>query len=227
MALNRVTRVDDRVKIRNVLLSVSDKTGLGALVEGLLAVHPEVKLYSTGGTYAHLESLLGDRAGASLRSVSDYTGQPEMQGGLVKTLDFKIYMGLLSETYNDAHRADLKRTACVEFDLVVVNLYPFTQTIAQAGVTLEDARAHVDIGGPCMLRASAKNFLRVASVCDPADYPGLLDELKKNGGTLGLASRLNFAKKTFAHTSAYDTAIAGFLAAQAGIPSDLYTFGDR
>jgi len=227
MALNRVSRVDDRVKIRNVLLSVSDKTGLGALVEGLLAVNPDLRLYSTGGTYAHLESLLGERAAVSLKAVSDYTGQPEMQGGLVKTLDFKIYMGLLSETYNEAHRLDLKRTACIEFDLVVVNLYPFQQTVAATGVTLEDARANIDIGGPCMLRASAKNFLRVASVCDPADYPSLVDELKKNQGTLGLASRLTFAKKTFAHTAAYDSAISAFLLSVPTLPDDLYQYGGR
>ena len=190
MALNRVSRVDDRVKVRNVLVSVSDKTGLGSLVEGLIEVNPDVRFYSTGGTFAHLESLLGDRAAVHLKAVSDYTGQPEMQGGLVKTLDFKIYMGLLSETYNDAHRLDLKRTACLEFDLVVVNLYPFQNTVAQPGVTLEDARAHIDIGGPCMLRASAKNFLRVASVCDPADYSSLLGELKKNAASTVLNAEI-------------------------------------
>lgn len=227
MALNRVSRVDDRVKVRNVLLSVSDKTGLGPLVEGLLAVNPEVRFYSTGGTFAHLESLLGTRAGTHLKAVSDYTGQPEMQGGLVKTLDFKIYMGLLSETYNDAHRLDLKRTACIEFDLVVVNLYPFQNTVAQPGVTLEDARAHIDIGGPCMLRASAKNFLRVASVCDPGDYPGLIDELKASGGTTALGTRLALAKKTFAHTAAYDTAISSYLVAQDGSLDGLYQWGGR
>jgi phosphoribosylaminoimidazolecarboxamide formyltransferase/IMP cyclohydrolase len=227
MALNRVSRVDDRVKVRNVLLSVSDKTGLAALVEGLIAVNPEIRFYSTGGTYAHLASLLGDRAPVHLKAVSDYTGQPEMQGGLVKTLDFKIYMGLLSETYNDAHRSDLKRTACIEFDLTVVNLYPFQDTVAQPGVTLEDARAHIDIGGPCMLRASAKNFLRVASVCDPADYAGLLDELRKNGATTGLTSRLTFAKKSFAHTAAYDTAIAAYLLGQTSGPEGLYQWGGR
>ena len=217
MALNRVSRVDDRIKIRNALLSVSDKTGLTALVEGLLAVNPDVRFYSTGGTYAHLQSLLGDRSATSLKSVSDYTGQPEMQGGLVKTLDFKIYMGLLSETYNDAHRLDLKRTGCVEFDLVIVNLYPFQNTIAQPGVTLEDARAHIDIGGPCMLRASAKNFLRVASVCDPSDYEELLAELQQQGGTLGLERPLALAKKSFAHTAAYDTAIANYLCGDVGV----------
>lgn len=227
MALNRVSRVDDRVLLRNVLLSVSDKTGLGALVEGLIAVNPDVRLYSTGGTFAHLQSLLGDRAAVHLKSVSDYTGQPEMQGGLVKTLDFKIYMGLLSETYNDAHRLDLKRTACIEFDLVVVNLYPFQNTVAQPGVTLEDARAHIDIGGPCMLRASAKNYLRVASVCDPADYASLLAEFKAQNGTTSLATRLNFAKKTFAHTAAYDAAISAYLLSQTGSLEGLYQWGGR
>jgi phosphoribosylaminoimidazolecarboxamide formyltransferase / IMP cyclohydrolase len=191
-----------------------------------LKVSPEVKFYSTGGTYAHLASLLGDRAEVHLRAVSDYTGQPEMQGGLVKTLDFKIYMGLLSETYNDAHRVDLRRTACLEFDLVVVNLYPFQNTVAQPGVSLEDARAHVDIGGPCMLRASAKNFLRVASLCDPADYQAFLDELSKNQGTTGLVSRLTLAKKTFGHTAAYDAAIAAYLLTQPGVPEGLYVYGD-
>jgi len=224
MGLNRVSRVDDRVKIRNVLVSVSDKTGLGPFVEGLIAVNPEVRFYSTGGTFAHLQSLFGERAPTYLRSVSDYTGQPEMQGGLVKTLDFKIYMGLLSETYNDEHRADLKRTGCVEFDLVAVNLYPFQNTVAQPGITLEDARTHVDIGGPCMLRASAKNFLRVASVCDPSDYGNILEELKQNGA-LGLTFRLELAKKTFAHTAAYDAAIAAYLLDQHDL--GVYQFGGR
>jgi phosphoribosylaminoimidazolecarboxamide formyltransferase / IMP cyclohydrolase len=225
MSLNRVSRADDRVRVRNVLVSVSDKTGLAVLVAGLISVNPEIKFYSTGGTYAHLESLLGDQAKIHLKSVSEYTGQPEMQGGLVKTLDFKIYMGLLSETYNDAHRLDLKRTASVEFDLVVVNLYRFEDTVAQPGVTLEDARTHIDIGGPCMLRASAKNFLRVASVCDPDDYPLLLDELKKNEATTGLVTRLAFAKKTFAHTAAYDTTIAHFLTNHTGSLEGLYQRG--
>jgi phosphoribosylaminoimidazolecarboxamide formyltransferase/IMP cyclohydrolase len=225
MALNRVSRVDDRVKVRNVLLSVSDKTGLGPLVEGLIGINPEIRFYSTGGTFAHLQSLLGERAAVHLRSVSDYTGQPEMQGGLVKTLDFKIYMGLLSETYNDDHRADLKRTGCVEFDLVAVNLYPFQKTVAQAGITLEDARTNIDIGGPCMLRASAKNFLRVASVCDPSDYPHIIEELKASGGTLSLESRFELAKKSFAHTAAYDAAISTYLLTQHEF--GVYQFGGR
>ena len=145
-------------------------------------------------------------------AVSDYTGQPEMQGGLVKTLDFKIYLGLLSETYNDAHQADLQRLAAKPIDMVVVNLYPFRETVARADVTPEMARTNIDIGGPCMVRASAKNYLRVASVTDPGDYANIAQELEAHGGTLGLDTRFRLMKKAFAHTAAYDTAIAGFFA---------------
>ena len=146
--------------------------------------------------------------------VSDYTGQPEMQGGLVKTLDFKIYLGLLSETYNPAHEADLKRVRGVPIDLVAVNLYPFAQTVARAGATPEEARANIDIGGPCMVRAAAKNFLRVASVTDPADYGRIAAEMKAGGGSLALQTRYELARKAFAHTAAYDTAIAAYWAAR-------------
>jgi len=134
-------------------------------------------------------------------------------------------MGLLSETYNGEHQADLKRTGCVEFDLVAVNLYPFANTVAQEGATLEDARTNIDIGGPCMLRASAKNFLRVASVCDPADYEGIVGELKKSDGALSLASRLALAKKSFAHTAAYDAAISQYLVDQRDF--GVYQLGGR
>ena len=210
MALNIVDKTDDRVQIKNVLMSVSDKTGLETFVPALIEACPGVKIYSTGGTYAKIKEILGDRAEGTLVAVSDYTGQPEMQGGLVKTLDFKIYLGLLSEKYNDAHQADLKRLAAEAIDMVVVNLYPFRQTVAKAGVTPEMARTNIDIGGPCMVRASAKNYLRVASVTDPQDYPNLVNELKDHGGTLGFDTRFRLMKKSFAHTAAYDAAIAQF-----------------
>lgn len=214
MALNIVEKIDGPVKIQNVLASVSDKTDLEELVPGLVAMNPEVRIYSTGGTYRRIAEILGEEAASRhLVSVSAYTGQPEMQGGLVKTLDFKIYLGLLSETYNDAHVADLARVNGVPIDMVVVNLYPFRETVAQAGVTPEMARTHIDIGGPCMVRASAKNYLRVASVTDPADYPGILLEMQQTGGALSLGTRLALAREAFAHTAGYDTAIASYLGA--------------
>ena len=211
MQLNRVEKIDNFVKIRNVLISTADKSGLEVLVRGLLEINPEIMIYSTGGTYGRIKEILGEAYERNLTAVSSYTGQPEMQGGLVKTLDFKIYLGLLSETYNEAHKSDLERTSAVEFDMVVVNLYPFSETIKRPGVSLEDARANIDIGGPCMLRASAKNYLRVASVCSPSDYEAILGHLKENGGKISFDFRFALAGKTFTHTAEYDGEISRFL----------------
>ena len=215
MALNIVTETDARIKIRNVLMSVSDKTGLDEFVPALVKACPGVRIYSTGGTYAKIKELLGDEADKTLVAVSDYTGQPEMQGGLVKTLDFKIYLGLLSETYNEAHQSDLKRLEANPIDMVVVNLYPFRETVAKDGVTPEMARTNIDIGGPCMIRASAKNYLRVASVTDPLDYGNIVNELADHEGTLGFDTRFKLMKKAFAHTAEYDSAIANFFTSRA------------
>ena len=215
MAGNIVREIDDWVKIRRVLVSVSDKAGLDTLVPALVAIKPDIHFYSTGGTFAAIAEILGaEQAARHLTQVSDYTGQPETQGGLVKTLDFKIYLGLLTETCNAAHQADLARTNAVPLDMVVVNLYPFEATVARTGVTVEEARANIDIGGPCMIRASAKNYLRVASVVDPADYAPLLALLRANGGKLNLVKRFELARKAFAHTARYDTAISEFLTRQ-------------
>ena len=213
MAFNHVTKIDDLVPVRNVLASLFDKTGVEDFAKGLLETCPGVRFFSTGGTYKALAAALGDAAKDRLVQVSDYTGQPEMQGGLVKTLDFKIYLGLLGEHYNDAHQADLARTGAVEIDMVVGNLYPFQKVAAQPGVSPEDCRSNIDIGGPCMIRASAKNFIRVASVTDTADYPALLAELRATGGRLSLATRFRLMKKAFAHTAAYDAAIAAHFGA--------------
>jgi phosphoribosylaminoimidazolecarboxamide formyltransferase/IMP cyclohydrolase len=211
MAINVVERADDRVVVRHVLISVSDKSGLDRFVPDLLAINPGLRVYSTGGTFSRLEEILGDRSQGCLIPVSTYTGQPETQGGLVKTLDYRIYLGLLTETYNDAHQEDLRRTGAVAIDMVVVNLYPFERTVAKAGATVEQARGNIDIGGPCMIRASAKNFLRVAPVVDPDDYPRLVSEMRSGQGTVSLAMRFELAKKAFAHTARYDRAIADYL----------------
>jgi len=209
--MNRVESVEDHVRVTNVLISVSDKRELEGLVPGLLEVD-ELLLYSTGGTYDRIHSLLdpGDRH--RLQKVSDYTGQPEMQGGLVKTLDYRIYLGLLSEPFNEAHCADRERVDAKLFDMVVVNLYPFRSVARRKGSDLEDARGNIDIGGPCMLRAAAKSFVRVAAVCDPTDYTGIADELRNSDGSLSLSTRFRLAQKAFGHTAQYDRAIADYLA---------------
>jgi len=211
MSINSVDTIDNLVPVRHILVSVSDKNGLDALIPELIRLCPEIKIFSTGGTYKKIGELLGDAGAGTLIPVSDYTGQPETQGGLVKTLDFKIYLGLLTETYNDAHQADLARTGAVPIDMVVVNLYPFQETVAQPDVTVESARGNIDIGGPCMIRAAAKNFIRTAPVVDPVDYPLVLDELRSTQGRTTLETRAMLAKKAFSHTAEYDRAITEYL----------------
>jgi phosphoribosylaminoimidazolecarboxamide formyltransferase/IMP cyclohydrolase len=130
----------------------------------------------------------------------------------VKTLDFKIYLGLLAERFNDAHQDDLVRSKAVHFDIVVANLYPFEKIAAQNGVTVEIARAHIDIGGPCMIRAAAKNYLRVAAIVEPGDYGSLLESLRAHNGRLSMARRFELACKAFTRVAQYDQAIGDFLA---------------
>ncbi len=209
--MNIVEKIDELVKIQHVLVSVSDKRGLDTFIPLLVEINPQIKIFSTGGTFNAIKEILGETADKVLSQVSDYTGQPETQGGLVKTLDFKIYLGLLTETYNDSHQDDLKRTGAVAIDMVVGNLYPFKETIAKPDVTVEQARGNIDIGGPCMIRASAKNFIRVASVVDPGDYEAIISDLKKNSGAISLDLRFQLAQKAFDHTAVYDRTIADFL----------------
>ncbi len=211
MSISMVEKIDDLVKVKHVLVSVSDKSGLEEFVPQLIEINPGIKIFSTGGTFGKIKEIIGEKAGSCLTQVSDYTGQPETQGGLVKTLDFKIYLGLLTETYNESHKEDLKRTDAVPIDMVVVNLYPFKETISQPDVTVEQARGNIDIGGPCMIRASAKNLLRVASVVDPSDYPLIISEMQTNNGSTSLELRFRLAQKAFAHTAVYDSTIADFL----------------
>lgn len=220
MSINKVETIDDRVRVKTILVSVFDKTGLEPFVRGLLSALATPLILSTGGTFAVLEKVL-DSSSSLLRQVSDYTGQPETQGGLVKTLDFKIYLGLLTETHNPSHQADLGRTGALPIDLVVSNLYPFEQAVAKDGATIEDARSNIDIGGPCMVRAAAKNFHRVAVLTDPVDYPALLAEIAPDGCTR-LATRYRLAQKAFRFIARYDTAIAEHLAATPLSPSSPY-----
>jgi len=211
MGKNIVQKIDDSVRIKTVLVSVSDKKGLDTLIPALVRINPEIRILSTGGTFTEIGKILGDKAKGILQQVSDYTGQPETQGGLVKTLDFRIYLGLLTETYNDFHKEDMRATASLTIDMVVVNLYPFRETIAKAGVTCENARGNIDIGGPTMIRAAAKNFIRVASVVDPDSYLDIVKSLEVNDGCLSLRERFALSRKAFKHTADYDTAIAGYL----------------
>jgi phosphoribosylaminoimidazolecarboxamide formyltransferase/IMP cyclohydrolase len=214
MAFNIVTECDDFVEIKNILVSVFDKTGLDAFIPSLIKINPNIKIVSTGGTYKAIEKIIGKNAEKYLIKASDYTKQPEMQGGLVKTLDFKIYLGLLSETYNEEHQRDIKRTNSLIIDMVVCNLYPFERVIFKKDITPELARTNIDIGGPSMIRASAKNYIRALSVTDPLDYKVIISELIKNSGKVSLKLRFQSAVKAFKHTAYYDKIIAEFLSSK-------------
>jgi len=194
-------------KVAQALLSVSDKTGLEDFARGLAA--RGVALLSTGGTAQALAA-----AGLAVTDVGAYTGFPEMLDGRVKTLHPKVHGGILARRDLPAHRAAIERAGIPTIDLVVVNLYPFRETVARDGCTLEDAIENIDIGGPAMVRSAAKNWAHVGIVVDPADYPVLLAELDAQGGALGAATRFRLAQKAFAHTASYDGAIANWLTAR-------------
>ena len=184
------------------ILSISDKKGLVSFARGLVELGVEV--FSTGGTKRALED-----AGISVGSVSDITGFPEILDGRVKTLHPAVHGGILARRDIAQHMAQLAEKGIHTIDLVAVNLYPFVQTVAREGVSLEEALENIDIGGPTMIRAAAKNFPDVIVVVDPADYGFVLDQLRQ--GKVGIETRRKLAQKAFQHVACYDTAIAQYL----------------
>jgi phosphoribosylaminoimidazolecarboxamide formyltransferase/IMP cyclohydrolase len=200
----------DPAPLRRALLSVSDKTGLLDLARGLAAAG--VELVSTGGTAA----LLRDQ-GLAVREVAELTGFPEIMDGRVKTLHPGVHGGLLARRDDPAHVQAMGTHGIAPIDLLVVNLYPFEATVAR-GAGYEETVENIDIGGPAMLRAAAKNHAHVAVVTDPEDYGPLLDELRATGGT-SLATRKRLAQVAYARTAAYDAAVSGWLAGALGDPA--------
>jgi phosphoribosylaminoimidazolecarboxamide formyltransferase/IMP cyclohydrolase len=193
--------------IRQALLSVSDKAGLVDFARALAS--RGVALLSTGGTAKAIAE-----AGIAVSDLGSYTGFPEMLDGRVKTLHPKVHGGILARRDLPAHVAAIGAHGIPTIDLVVVNLYPFRETVAKPGCTLDDAIENIDIGGPAMVRSAAKNWAHVGVVVDPADYAGLVAELDANGGALARDTRFRLARKAFAHTAAYDGAIANWLTAR-------------
>jgi len=191
------------VKVARALISVSDKTGVAELAKGLGALG--VQILSTGGTAKLLE-----KEGVRVTEVSAHTGFPEMLDGRVKTLHPKIHGGILARRESREHLAQIDKAGIAAIDLVVVNLYPFEATVADPDCTLENAVENIDIGGPAMLRAAAKNYTGVAVVVDPADYAAVLAEIRATGG-VAAGTRFALAKKVFVHTACYDGAIANYL----------------
>jgi len=195
------------------IISVSDKTGVVEFARGLSKLGYEI--FSTGNTKKAI-----NEGGVAVKSVSDITGFPEILDGRVKTLHPMVHGGILARRDLPAHMEELAEKKIEKIDLVAVNLYPFVQTVSKEGVTLEDALENIDIGGPTMIRASAKNFPAVIIVVDPADYPVILEKLKK--GDLPLEERKRLAQKAFQHTAIYDTAIAQYLRqGEEGLPEEM------
>ncbi len=193
------------VRVRRALLSVSDKAGIVELASGLAEL--DIELVSTGGTAREL-----DGAGLEVRSIEDFTGFPEIMDGRVKTLHPRLYAGLLARRDDESHLAAALEQAIEQVDLVCVNLYPFERTIARGDATEQEAIENIDIGGPTMIRAAAKNSSFAAVLVDPGDYEAVLAELRENDGRLGLETRRRLAGKAFACTARYDAAIANWFA---------------
>jgi len=194
----------DMKKIERAIISVTDKTGVVDFAKRLSEFG--VKILSTGGTAKAMRE-----GGLSVMEISDYTGFPEMLDGRVKTLHPKVHGGLLGIRDNEEHAKMMKSHGIEAIDLVVVNLYQFEKTVAKEGVTIEDAIENIDIGGPAMLRSSAKNFRFVTVITDPSDYDVVLKEMKENGGATTLKTRFRLAKKVFQLTHQYDGAITRYL----------------
>jgi len=192
-------------KIKRAILSVSNKKGLLEFAKELSAMG--VEILSTGGTAKALRE-----GGIPVKDVSEHTGFPEMLDGRVKTLHPKIHGGLLSRRKNPKDMEEIEKHGIVPIDMVVVNLYPFEETIAKPDVTFEDAIENIDIGGPTMLRSASKNFQDVAVIVDPADYAPVIKEMKERNGELAYKRKLELAKKVFGHTSRYDALITEYLA---------------
>ena len=200
--------------MKRALVSVSDKTGLVDFVRGLVNLGFEI--IATGGTQKLLE-----KEGVKTIGISEVTGFPEILDGRVKTLHPKVHGGILARRDVPAHMETLKENGVETIDLVCVNLYPFKQTIAKEGVTLEDAIENIDIGGPSMVRSAAKNWRDVTIVCNPADYDAVLAEIRGKGATTP-ETRLKLSAKAYTHTAEYDACIATYMRVQAGLPEKLF-----
>ena len=200
--------------MRRALVSVSDKTGLVDFVKGLKDLGWEI--IATGGTRRLLEE-----SGVGTVGISDVTGFPEILDGRVKTLHPKVHGGILARRDIPGHMKTLEEQGIGTIDLVCVNLYPFRQTIAREGVTMEDAIENIDIGGPSMVRSAAKNWKDVTIVCDPADYGKVLEELHANGKTSD-DTRLKLSAKAYTHTAEYDMCIASYMRGKAGLNEKLF-----
>lgn len=204
-------------KAERAIISLTDKSGIEGFASELAELG--IELLSTGGTAKKLRD-----AGLEVMDVSDFTGFPEMLDGRVKTLHPKVHGGILNQRSNPDHQSQCEAHGLKNIDIIAVNLYAFEKTVADPNCSLIDAIENIDIGGPTMLRAAAKNFHDVTVIVDPADYPIVIEELKKFGNTT-LKTRFNLMRKVYALTAAYDTAISAWLE-KVDVEADSYFTGE-
>lgn len=217
-------KVNDRIPVENVLISVFDKSGLEKLVPELIEINPSLRLMSTGGTYGKIKDILGNSYENNLIEIAEYTRFPEMEGGLVKTLHPKIHAGLLGERNNPEHQKYLEEelNGGVFIDMAIVNLYPFSDIVEniKAGkidpntekpYNFESARGNIDIGGPTMIRAAAKNFPSCAVACTPSQYEKIIEIIKKNDGSTTFDLRFQLAREAFETIARYENSIVEYL----------------
>lgn len=205
-------------KIERALISLTDKSGIEGFAKELADLG--IEILSTGGTASKIRE-----SGVPVMDVSEFTGFPEMLDGRVKTLHPKVHGGILNQRHNEDHQTQCKEHGLKNIDLIAVNLYAFEKTVADPNCSLADAIENIDIGGPTMLRSSAKNFQDVTVIVDPADYPQVLKEIKETGNTT-LKTRFRLAAKVFALTAQYDTKISAWLE-KVDVDSNSYFSGEK
>lgn len=205
-------------KIERALISLTDKSGIEGFAKELADLG--IEILSTGGTAKKIRE-----SGVAVMDVSEFTGFPEMLDGRVKTLHPKVHGGILNQRHNEDHQAQCQEHGLKNIDLIAVNLYAFEKTVADPNCSLADAIENIDIGGPTMLRSSAKNFHDVTVIVDPADYPQVLKEIQETGNTT-LKTRFRLAAKVFALTAEYDTKISAWLE-KVDVDSNSYFSGEK
>ena len=211
MPVENIQRIEELVPLRNAIVTVADKTGLDRFAQRLVRVCPQVRFYATGGTYAVLRESLGATSAQRVVEMTRYTTQPVTHAGLARTIDFKLYIGLLADPFNNVHVQDLSSAGAAFFDMVVSNVHSLDELTEEGRADPEAVRLNLDIGGPGMLRAGVRNYLRVANVVDPQDYERIADHIEENGGNTALDLRLELARKALRLVARNDLAMADYL----------------
>lgn len=206
----KITKFEDLVPVRNIIVTCADKRGLDEFAPKLVKICPQVRFYATGGTFQVLKDALGHLASQRVVEMNRYTTQPVTHAGLARTIDFKLYIGLLADPFNPIHVQDLSSSGAAFFDTVISNVHLYDDMVEAGEIDPETVRMNIDIGGPGLLRAAVRNYLRVSAVVDPGDYERILNHIEENEGKTKLDLRIELARKAFQLISRNDTQLAQY-----------------